>query len=519
MKLKLKDINIKHFKGIESIDIGNCGDINAFIGKNNSGKSTILQAIDIASLALNFSNWNMFEPKIEIKDLFSKTKDFEVNLTYKDESKVEIRNNSSFGPQIPTNYKDEQKFKSVLILPEGGITLVNRRHKTPKTVINHIENRNYTEINSLDILYTLKYYASQENNPYGFTSITYANLIKEIIHYFPDLETVESGRTENDIATLSYSEYGKKIDIFYSGTGLKHFVDILLKIVVSEANIVLIDEPEVGLHADLQRQFMQYLGQLAKDKNVQIFLATQSQVILNYVSSISFYKIVNVKGKRNVLSVSETAIHTLLGDLGIRPSDIFNQDICLLVEGQSEVIFFEHIIRTLYKDEFDRIAIGIQQYGGGSADGIISGTIKVSNITTAQKYIFWIHDRDAEPSKEPSSGATKFKNALHKDGFECHIWKKREIEYYYPEIVHKVAQQGSSQKETETLKILTGSQTSKYRDAAKCHSICVPTGTYLSKLLKEHVTSKDEIDVEVREIIEKKLLVWSNEILGKNNCK
>jgi len=49
--------------------------------------------------------------------------------------------------------------------------------------------------------------------------------------------------------------------------------------------------------------------------------------------------------------VPKDAIHTLLSDLGIRPSDVFNQDICLLVEGSSDVIFFEHVIHNLYKKQ------------------------------------------------------------------------------------------------------------------------------------------------------------------------
>src|SRR5262249_51983897 len=157
------------------------------------------------------------------------------------------------------------------------------------------------------------------------------------------------------------------------------------------------------------------------EKDIQFFLATQSQVILNYAQYINFYRVVNTRGMRNVVPVPTEAIHTLLGDIGLRPSNVFNQDICLLVEGASEVIFFEHIIRELYKDDFQSVAIGIQQYGGGAAEGIISGSIDVSNITPAQKYIFWTHDRDARASEPPSSSATQFKNTLDKLGFSCHI--------------------------------------------------------------------------------------------------
>jgi hypothetical protein len=97
---------------------------------------------------------------------------------------------------------------------------------------------------------------------------------------------------------------------------------------------------------------------------------------------------------------------------------------------------------------------------------------------------------------------------------KCHIWEKREIEFYYPPQVHHSAQQGDAAKEVATKAILDGDQGQKYRDAAKPHEICVPTGKYLRRLLVEHVTTKDQLDQEIRDIVEKVLIPWKNELLG-----
>jgi len=111
---------------------------------------------------------------------------------------------------------------------------------------------------------------------------------------------------------------------------------------------------------------------------------------------------------------------------------------------------------------------------------------------------------------------TKFKNSIEKNnGFKCHIWEKREIEYYYPECIHVKAQQNDKDKEEATLKILNGDQGQKYCKAAKGKNICVPKGNYLRNLLKENLNSKDELDEEIREIVEKKLIPWKKEILGE----
>jgi predicted ATP-dependent endonuclease of OLD family len=212
------------------------------------------------------------------------------------------------------------------------------------------------------------------------------------------------------------------------------------------------------------------------------------------------------------LPVKEEAIETVLSDLGIRPSDIFNHDICLLVEGASEVIFWEHIIRILYTKEFNKIAIGIIQYGGDNVAGIIKGTINVSNIVSSQKYTYWIHDRDAPPTNQPSTAARKFKRKLNSLSIKNKVLRKREIEFYYPEIIHVKAQQGNALNETATKAILNGPQTDKYKNLAI--GLCLPNGKYLKELLTEHVKNKSQLNSELKTIV-KHLVKWSKEIRGE----
>ena len=53
----LSDVDIRYFKGLEHVTLSDCGPINALVGKNSSGKSTVLQAIDMAGLALSLASW------------------------------------------------------------------------------------------------------------------------------------------------------------------------------------------------------------------------------------------------------------------------------------------------------------------------------------------------------------------------------------------------------------------------------------------------------------------------------
>ena len=510
--MKIRRFEIRHFKGLEAVTLENCGGINAIVGKNNSGKSSVLHALDMAGLALSVQNWNRFQPKLEIKDLFTNVGDFSMSLTFEDASTIALSATPDYGPQFHPQPTDEQRIKTVLVLPDVAGGMLRRRHQTPHNIIQQVENRNYNEINALEMLYAIKFYAQRSER--GLAPKTYTDLISEIKRYFPDIEEVESDRTDQDIATLTYSEYGRRLDILYSGTGLKHFLDVLLKTTVSGAEVVLLDEPELGLHPDLQRRFVEYLSRLANDKGIQFFLATHSQVLLNYADSITYYRITNTKGARTLVSVDKGAAATLLVDLGLRPGDVLNQDMCILVEGATDVIFFEHVVRVLYAAEFKAIGVAVLQYGGGAAEGIVSGAIDVSNIVPAQRYTFWIRDRDAEPAANPSPNSTRFVNKLGAAGLTAYIWNKREIEYYFPESLVVAAQQGDAVKEQQARAILTGPQNEKFRLAAAPHEVCVPAGQYLKRLLGEHLTTKDQLDQEVRTLVEQTLIPWRDQILG-----
>ncbi|HQH27517.1 MAG TPA: hypothetical protein PLP17_08995, partial [Oligoflexia bacterium] len=194
-------------------------------------------------------------------------------------------------------------------------------------------------------------------------------------------------------------------------------------------------------------------------------------------------------------------------------SDVFNQDMCVFVEGATDVVFFEHVIRNLYADEFKRVAVGVLQYGGGAADAILSGAIDVCNISAGQKFVLWIRDRDAPATSPPSSNSNKFKNKLVQSGAECHILEQREIEFYFPQAVVKEAQQGDEAKEQAASAILLGNQTEKFAEAAKDKAV-VPGGKLLRRLLRKHLTSRDQLPNEIRKIVEDVLFGWRDCILG-----
>lgn len=510
--ITLKAAHIRRFKGIGDVAIQDCDAVNAFYGRNNSGKSTILHAIDMAGLALSTRNWNQFQPKLEIKDMFHEAGPFEMELTYEDGRCLTVRQQAGgVGPTFDPQPAEEQRFRSIYIVPDPGLGLFRRRHTTPRNVMQTVESRNFSEINGLEILYALKFYA--ERSLRGFDRSDYERIINDIQRFFPEIEGIVSDRTEDDVATLTYFEYGRNLDVIYAGAGLKHFVDIFVKATLSQASVVLIDEPEMGLHPSLQRELLAHFLKLNEEKGTQFFIATHSPVFLSGPEKVKSFIMQNQKGQRSAVHVPTESLYTIWGDLGIRPGDLLQNDIVVLVEGQSDVIYFEYVLKELYRDEFYDIATAVVQYAGDAAAGIVAGTISVGNLVPGRCFRLWIRDRDSSPNSPPSTNSTKFKNALERNGEKCYILRKREIEFYFPEAVHIEAQQGDPNKEQAVLGILNGDQSGKFKDLAETSHCTRAQGKNLRNLLKKHLR-RDNLDSEIRQLVEQTLVPWRREILG-----
>lgn len=344
-------------------------------------------------------------------------------------------------------------------------------------------------------------------------ALDFDNLIEQVRTFFPELEEIKSDRTEDLLATLEYKENGRMFDVLYAGMGLKRFLDILIKVTLSKASIVLLDEPEYGMHPELQRRCLTFFNDLAMKQDLQFFMATHSPVFLNASTDIEVFRVNNESGRRMIVQVPSEVRHTIFGDLGVRPSDLYQNDICLMVEGQDDDVFFEYVLHELYAQEFAGLAVGVVQYAGKAAAGITSGDLSVANVASAQPFVHWVRDRDAKPNDPPDPEAESFVKSLVAAGQSASLLKKREIEFYIPEEVYAEAQGGNSSKETAARNVCRGDQSQKLRKALGQAGCIIPRGSTLRSLLRHHLT-KSNLDSEIERMIEDILVPWAKNIRG-----
>jgi len=506
----LRNVRIRSFKSLNDVELRDCGSVNVLIGKNNSGKSSILHAIDMAGLALSVRNWEPFPLKLRLEDLFSAAGNFAIELVYQDDWVLTIRTHEGGTSPVfdPSDPGDDRRFQSILVLPDTEVALLRRQHQTPANVMSYMEQRRVGNVSGADILYALRFYATRGQR--GFSQGDYDAIISDVREFFPDLEGLESDRTEQDVATVVYREHSRDLDLVYAGAGLKHFLDMIVKTKMSQADIVLIDEPEMGLHPDLQRKLIEYFRRRAEENGQQFFVATHSAVFIADPDSVTVYRVENRRGERKVSRVPPESLHSLWGDLGIRPSDFLQHDIVVMVEGAKDVAFMEHVLHELYGPELDGVSVGVLQYAGSAADGIVSGSLDLGNVCGHRGYVLWLRDRDAAANQDPDLTAERFRQAVQAAGQMCHIWRKREIEFYLPLPVFVEAVSGDQSRVGAVRAALSGHGDQKFTHLAPG---CTPSGEKLRQLLARHVT-KENLEAEVRELVEQTVLVWRREILG-----
>jgi predicted ATPase len=114
--------------------------------------------------------------------------------------------------------------------------------------------------------------------------------------------------------------------------------------------LLMIDEPDVHLHPDLQARYIRFLAALAREKNFNVLIATHSTAIVGSLErtddvQVAFMPIA-ADGEITFSPVDEIAM-TVLPIFGAHPlSNIFNESSILLVEGDDDKRIWDQVARS-----------------------------------------------------------------------------------------------------------------------------------------------------------------------------
>ena len=219
----IKDLFIENFRGFDSLKIDNIKKINFLVGKNNCGKTTVLEAINlmISILDLNTGYYingirRIKEDSEELKNLFHNF-DYRNNINFN----YTLDTNKNYSLNISPIIKKDKLFLNEIVSLEYifSITEDKKKYKYSLENINSIERELFKYNHNIKGLYLS---ASVEYN--NLTNYLNSSFVSDKSNF--DIEDIKDLKIKT--STLLKIKKGK-IEKHYTGDSLKKHLQEISK--------------------------------------------------------------------------------------------------------------------------------------------------------------------------------------------------------------------------------------------------------------------------------------------------
>ncbi len=356
----LSNLNIENFRGIQKLGMKDMRRLVLLSGKNNVGKSSVLEAVFLMMDHLSPESFNRMN---SLRGLSVPTSGVSLwePLFYQMDPNNKIRIKAARGEDTLT--LTDSKDESYIPAPTGGI---------PKNVVGSFQSsakRNYTLRFDFKAEGSAHYsetghFTSNENGVLReisddkgekqFMQLTYTSFVnnnfvrtdraildrmgkaelkgeKELIISF--LQRIDP--SISDIVTLSvsgipqlYINTNKKLlPVQFSGDGINKLLYIVLSIMDAKDGILLVDEIDTGFHYSMYRDLWKITADVSRAYNCQVIATTHSyesimgavEGVKDYPEEFSFYRLgYDKEGLKSFRSSYDLLKSALRSDMEVR---------------------------------------------------------------------------------------------------------------------------------------------------------------------------------------------------------
>lgn len=312
----IKQIELKRFKKFEHTEI-RLGALSVLVGENSSGKTSVLQSINLVLSA--FSRWKLYatdsrgitKPRskgVGCTQLPGILNDDFRELYYAKKSRSGRANGGSIGAEIHLTDELGNKFGMQVSSLFGGYNL------TPLSKVNQISRNPSLHKKEALLISGFVGLASSEEKALslslrnrlrdGRASEIIRNLLLDTKEAVPDNYEKLVNRLKKDfgfvIDSVNFDENADiNVHAFYdecigesvvpfdfcsSGSGMMQVLQILTSIYrycPDNSTVVLLDEPDAHLHANMQVALFYSLREIQKELDIQIIISTHSTAIIS----------------------------------------------------------------------------------------------------------------------------------------------------------------------------------------------------------------------------------------------
>jgi predicted ATP-dependent endonuclease of OLD family len=449
----LKNIKFTNYKTHKKFSV-NLNSFNILVGPNNSGKSTIIEALRILGGAYRYAS--RFKPKTLLNASEKIVSGYHIPET---SIPISIRHVHTDYNELLTKIEYVFKGKKSLIIEfqntKDPILYFEGEDKPIRSTTSF---RNEFPLN-LSIVPTLgtleedeerhdfdyvKRWSSSHRAPRLFRNVWYYDMsdfdkFKQILEETWKGVTIQPPEMESNLSktiNMFCTENRMDREIFWAGNGFQIWLQLLTHIIKNKnASLLVIDEPEIYLHPDLQRKLVSIL----RDLRVSVFIATHSVEIINEVEPDEV--LILEKGKKNAKRLTDLiGLQNAVGILGstqnVQLTRLARGKKVLFVEGKDSK-FLERFAKILgYYSLFSSGELTVIPVGGFSQwEKISHAQWAFSGVLGEEIKVAALFDRDYRNNEQVETFRGKLKDKVS----YIHVLEKKEIENYLliPEAIEK----------------------------------------------------------------------------------
>ncbi len=463
----IKELYLENFKGFEKYRIKFKKE-TVMVGKNNAGKSSIIEALRLVALVTKRFKTNAYVTtpgwlkEIYKISLGAKVKGIEPNIKgliknyetiffyYQDEKQpayIKARLDDNFTVEIYIG-KDEKIY--AIIHDKKGNNINNKSMAINLPIDNINILPQIGQLASTEFILNEEYVKRVEMLP--VTSLHFRNQLRNNIEMFPQFkkymeEYLEDFEIDELIGHKGIPDLDKlglivkcekfPAEIGIMGHGFQMWAQIIWFLVKSQnSDTIILDEPDVYLHADLQRKLYKLISNLGK----QLIITTHSAEIISAVKSTNIL-IVNKKLNSSEFISDISEIKHILISLGsthnMEITKLASSNKCLFIEGNDNEIlnlFYKKLFPTDLYDLRDIPQMPTGGWGGWQRVVGVAQFLKEHYTNCITSYCLFDSDfhQDAEISKRLDSA--------REEKVQLYIWNQKEIENYLivPNVFYKL---------------------------------------------------------------------------------
>jgi len=476
--MKFDKIIIKNFKCFdeEGCTLENLKSINIVIGKNNSGKSSLIESIKFLTISEKsfFQNKrNGLIPEVICEHLFNKE---QIGNTFPQNTSggsIGINHNvygKSFHNSILKYKIEENHNKKFLSIDKPFLQEATQYFNSYlRTITNPFQNKFFSHLSAeRDIL------PESQNSEIKIstTGIGATNLIQQIINrdvYDSDLiektllnelnkilnpdiyfSRILIQQNDQNIWEIYFENFEDgRIPLSKMGSGVKTVLLVLILLIVKpiienrniKDYVFALEELENNLHPSMQRRLYYYLFEFSKKHKCILFLTTHSNIVIDLYNSLEttqIFHINKIDGKTKISSIlKQIEFKKILDDLDVRASDILQSNGIIWVEGPSDRTYLNKWINLIDDKLIEGYHYSIMFYGGRLLSNLSFDYDLINNelipLLKLNTNSFVIMDRDGKTISQKLND-TKLRIQTELGNDNVWITKGREIENYLSNI-------------------------------------------------------------------------------------